>query len=80
MNNNELDFHIVTSSLGADNHVLSSYIPDGIVIARDFCSVRTVMDDEGTIRQCTMYYSSGLPAQLFGTGRVTDRVTDLERL
>ncbi len=36
-------------------------------------SVRTVVDDEGTIRQCTMYYPSGLPVQLFGTERVTDR-------
>ena len=36
-------------------------------------SVRTVVDDEGTIRQCTMYYPSGLPVQLFGTKRVTDR-------
>ena len=33
----------------------------------------TVVDDEGTIRQCTMYYPSGLPVQLFGTERVTDR-------
>ena len=36
-------------------------------------SVRTVVDDEGTIRQCTMFYPSGLPVQLFGTERVTDR-------
>ena len=36
-------------------------------------SVRTVVDDEGTIRQCTMYYPSGLPVQLFGTERVSDR-------
>ena len=36
-------------------------------------SVRTVLDDKGTIRQCTMYYPSGLPVQLFGTERVTDR-------
>ena len=36
-------------------------------------SVRTVLDDEGTIRQCTMFYPSGLPVQLFGTERVTDR-------
>ena len=36
-------------------------------------SVRTVVDDNGTIRQCTMYYPSGLPVQLFGTERVTDR-------
>ena len=33
----------------------------------------TVVDDEGTIRQCTMFYPSGLPVQLFGTERVTDR-------
>ena len=32
-----------------------------------------VVDDEGTIRQCTMFYPSGLPVQLFGTERVTDR-------
>ena len=36
-------------------------------------SVRTVVDDNGTIRQCTMFYPSGLPVQLFGTERVTDR-------
>ena len=36
-------------------------------------SVRTVVDDAGTIRQCTMFYPSGLPVQLFGTERVTDR-------
>ena len=36
-------------------------------------SVRTVVDDAGTIRQCTMCYPSGLPVQLFGTERVTDR-------
>ena len=36
-------------------------------------SVRTVLDDNGTIRQCTMFYPSGLPVQLFGTKRVTDR-------
>ena len=36
-------------------------------------SVRTVLDDDGTILQCTMYYPSGLPVQLFGTERVTDR-------
>ena len=36
-------------------------------------SVRTVVDDEGTIRQCTMFYPSGLPVQLFGTERVSDR-------
>ena len=36
-------------------------------------SVRTVVDDNGTIRQCTMFYPSGLPVQLFGTKRVTDR-------
>ena len=30
-------------------------------------------EGEGTIRQCTMYYPSGLPVQLFGTERVTDR-------
>ena len=36
-------------------------------------SVRTVLDDEGTIRQCTMFYPSGLPVQLFRTERVTDR-------
>ena len=36
-------------------------------------SVRTVLDDEGAIRQCTMYYPSGLPVQLFGTERVSDR-------
>ena len=36
-------------------------------------SVRTVLDDNGTIRQCTMFYPSGLPVQLFGTERVTDR-------
>ena len=36
-------------------------------------SVRTVLDDAGTIRQCTMFYPSGLPVQLFGTERVTDR-------
>ena len=36
-------------------------------------SVRTVMDDNGTIRQCTMFYPSGLPVQLFGTERMTDR-------
>ena len=136
--------------LGADNRVLSSYLPDGTLIARDFRSVRTrtvvrvnskgdtivrtirepvidrtlyrgdweisgsvwrlntpegiarvvnngatsdagrtfthlwyvrdrlgsvrtVLDDDGTIRQCTMYYPSGLPVQLFGTERVTDR-------
>ena len=35
--------------------------------------VRTVVDDAGTIRQCTMFYPSGLPVQLFGTERVTDR-------
>ncbi len=36
-------------------------------------SVRTVVDDAGTIRQCTMFYPSGLPVQLFGNERVTDR-------
>ena len=36
-------------------------------------SVRTVVDENGTIRQCTMFYPSGLPVQLFGTERVTDR-------
>ena len=36
-------------------------------------SVRTVVDDAGTIRQCTIFYPSGLPVQLFGTERVTDR-------
>ena len=36
-------------------------------------SVRTVLDDKDTIRQCTMFYPSGLPVQLFGTERVTDR-------
>ena len=36
-------------------------------------SVRTVVDDEGTIRQCTMFYPSGVPVQLFGTERVSDR-------
>ena len=36
-------------------------------------SVRTVLDDEGAIRQCTMFYPSGLPVQLFGTERVSDR-------
>ena len=36
-------------------------------------SVRTVVDNAGTIRQCTMFYPSGLPVQLFGTERVTDR-------
>ena len=36
-------------------------------------SVRTVLDDAGTIRQCTMFHPSGLPVQLFGTERVTDR-------
>ncbi len=36
-------------------------------------SVRTILDDDGTIRQCTMYYTSGLPVQLFGTERVSDR-------
>ncbi len=36
-------------------------------------SVRTVVDDAGTIRQCTMFYPSGLPMQLFGTERVSDR-------
>ena len=36
-------------------------------------SVRTVLDDKSTIRQCTMFYPSGLPVQLFGTERVTDR-------
>ncbi len=36
-------------------------------------SVRTVVDDAGTIRQCTMFYPSGLPVQLFGTERVSDR-------
>ena len=35
--------------------------------------VRTVVDDDGTILQCTMFYPSGLPVQLFGTERVTDR-------
>ena len=35
--------------------------------------MRTVLDDAGTIRQCTMFYPSGLPVQLFGTERVTDR-------
>ena len=33
----------------------------------------TAVDDEGTIWQCTMYYPSGLPVQLFGTERVSDR-------
>ena len=36
-------------------------------------SVRTVLDDAGTIRQCTIFYPSGLPVQIFGTERVTDR-------
>ncbi len=36
-------------------------------------SVRTVLDDNGTIRQCTMFYPSGLPVQIFGTERVSDR-------
>ena len=33
-------------------------------------SVRTVLDDDETILQCTMYYPSGVPVQLFGTLRV----------
>ena len=39
----------------------------------DMFTTRTVVDDAGTIRQCTMYYPSGLPVQLFGTERVSDR-------
>ena len=34
---------------------------------------KSILDDNGTIRQCTMFYPSGLPVQLFGTERVTDR-------
>ena len=39
----------------------------------DMFTMRTVLDDDGTILQCTMYYPSGLPVQLFGTERVSDR-------
>ena len=39
----------------------------------DMFTIRTVVDDNGTIRQCTMFYPSGLPVQLFDTERVTDR-------
>lgn len=80
MSDNALDFHIGTSTLGSDNCVLSSYLPDGTLMAREFRLVCTIVDDVGKIRQCMMYYSSGLPVQLFGTERVTDRVPDLERL
>ncbi len=150
MSGNTLKFQNNTSSLGPDNCVFSSYLPDGTLMTRQFRSVRTrtvvrvnskgdtivrtvrelvidhtryrgdweingsvwrlntpegiarvvnsgatsdggrtfthlwyvrdrlgsvrtVVDDEGTIRQCTMFYPSGLPVQLFGTKRVTDR-------
>lgn len=72
MGDNALDFHIGTFTLGSDNRALSSYLPDGTLMAREFRSVHTVMDDNGTIRQCTMYYSSGLPVQLGGMERATD--------
>ena len=146
MSDNALNSHWNTTLLGADNRVLSSYLPDGTLMARDFRSVRTrttvrvnskgdtivrtirepvidrtlyrgdweingsvwrlntpegiatvvkdadadagrtfthlwyvrdrlgsvrtVLDDDETILQCTMYYPSGVPVQLFGTLRV----------
>ena len=42
-------------------------------IQTDMSTISIVVDDDGTILQCTMFYPSGLPVQLFGTERVTDR-------
>ena len=41
MSDNALNSHWNTTLLGADNRVLSSYLPDGTLMAREFRSVRT---------------------------------------
>ncbi len=41
MSNNALELHLGASLLGPDNRVLSSYLPDGTLMTRQFRSVRT---------------------------------------